>query len=187
MATGCQIWQRKKKSLAHFSYRVKRLKANFPTWFKKQSLEGFWMSTLMHYRDVYLLITADILQNLKGIFSISAAMRTVEQQKYELQDAPSSCRRFMKTVFFSCCRWLAFKFLFLLICFGFKPLSDRCWILQADVMEWDGYIFAVSLLRHHAFLSCLHTNMSTFTATRWAGSRTPHRQLHEQAKWIWHP
>lgn len=36
---------------------------------------------------------------MKGIFSISAVMRTVEQQKYELQDAPSYCRRFMKTVF----------------------------------------------------------------------------------------
>lgn len=179
-----KMQQRKKKHkkpLAHSSYQVQRLKANFPIRFKNQSLEGFWMSTLMHYRDVYLPITADIQQKKKkkeGIFSISAVMRTVEQQKYELQDAPSYCRRFMKTVFFSCCRWAAFKSLFLLICFGFKPLSDRHWIFQADVMEWDGYIFAVSVLLHHAFLSCLCANTSTFTPACWAGSRTPHRQLH---------
>lgn len=89
--------QAKKKSLAHSSYQVKRLKANFPIQFKKQILEGFWMSTLIHYMDVYLPITADTHQNLKGIFSMSAVMRTVEQQQYKLQE-PSSCR-FMKTIF----------------------------------------------------------------------------------------
>ena len=46
----------------------------------------------------------------------------MEYQEYELQDASSSCRKLMKTVFFSCCRQAAFTFLFSLICCGFKPL-----------------------------------------------------------------
>lgn len=164
------VAKEKKKSIAQPSYRVKRLKANFPIQFKKQSLEGFWMSTLMHYRDVYLPITADIRQNLKGMFSISAAMRTVERQKYELQDAPSSCRRFMKTVFFRCCRWAAFQFLFFANLFWIQTPIWWDWIFEADVMEWDGYIFAFYFYIMHFCPVCV---------PMWAPLH-PHAELHQE-------